>query len=162
MDRQIADRYKDIPGWGIDADPEDHPNYPIKHWNGADHERLNYARPPLQPKDVELLRSIERPSDSAVFGTSSPPSGLSGHLRRFAFRFSEGHAGHWMTLILADRVNAVEGIVEDLSRGHIPNVFAERGWNAEWKYNRKSMVTKIAATVLVTTVAIALLSRKKK
>ncbi len=162
MDRQIADRYKDIPGWGIDADPEDHPNYPIKHWNGADHERLNYARPPLQPKDVELLRSVERPSDSAVFGTSTPPSGLSGHLRRFAFRFSEGHAGHWMTLILADRVNAVEGIVEDLSRGHIPNVFAERGWNAEWKYNRKSMVTKIAATVLVTTVAIALLSRKKK
>ena len=162
MDRQIADRYKDIPGWGIDADPEDHPNYPMKHWNGADHERLNYMRPPLQPKDVELLRSIERPSDSAVFGTSSPPSGLSGHLRRFAFRFSEGHAGHWMTLILADRVNAVEGIVEDLGRGHIPNIFAERGWNAEWKYNRKSMVTKIAATVLVTTVAIALLSRKKK
>ena len=162
MDRQIADRYKDIPGWGIDADPDDHPNYPNKHWNGADHERLNYMRPPLQPKDVELLRSIERPSDSAVFGTSSPPSGLSGHLRRFAFRFSEGHAGHWMTLILADRVNAVEGIVEDLGRGHIPNVFAERGWNAEWKYNRKSMVTKIAATVLVTTVAIALLSRKKK
>ncbi|MGZ8544984.1 MAG: hypothetical protein ACXWV0_06785 [Flavisolibacter sp.] len=162
MDRQIADRYKDIPGWGIDADPDDNPNYPMKHWNGADHERLNYVRPPLQPKDVEILRSIERPSDSAVFGTSTPPSGLSGQLRRFAFRYSEGHAGHWFSLILADRVNAVEGIVEDLSRGHIPNIFAERGWNAEWKYNRKGLVTKVAATVLVATVAIALLSRKKK
>jgi hypothetical protein len=111
---------------------------------------------------MEVLHSNERPGHTAVHGTSSPPSGLSGMLRRYAFRFSEGSSGHWMTLILADRVNAIEGIVDDLKQGHIPNIFAERGWNAEWKYNRKGLITKIAAGVLVTTLAIAWLSRKKK
>jgi hypothetical protein len=162
MDRQIADRYKDIPGWGIDADPENEPTYPMKKYNGADHQRLNYARPPLQPTNMEILHSNERPGLTAVFGTSVPPKGISGQLRRFAFRYSEGHSLHWMTLILADRVNALEGIVDDLKHGHIPNIFAERGWNAEWKYNRKGMIKKIVGGVLVTTIAIALLSRKKK
>ena len=162
MDRQIADRYKDIPGWGIDADPDDHPNYPIKKYNGADHQRLNYERPSMQPVDMEILHSNERPGMTAVFGTSVPPSGLSGMLRRYAFRYSEGRARHWMTLILADRINAVEGIIDDLRHGYIPNIFAERGWKAEWKYNRRSMITKMAAGVLVTTIAIALMSRKKK
>lgn len=162
MDRQIADRYKDIPGWGIDANPDDHPNAPMKQYNGADHQRLNYTRPPLQPVNMEVLHSNERPNHSAVFGTSSPPSGLSGRLRRYAFKFSEGHSGHWMTLILADRVNAIEGIIDDLRHGHIPNLFAERGWKAEWKLNRKAVITKLATGVLLTTIAIALLSRKRK
>ena len=162
MDRQIAERYKDIPGWGIDANPDDHPNAPMKHYTGADHQRLNYTRPPLQPVNMEVLHSNERPNHTAVFGTSTPPSGLSGNLRRFAFRYSEGHSLHWFTLVLADRVNAVEGIIDDLRHGHVPNIFAERGWNAEWKYNKKGMITKIAAGVLISTIAIAWLSKRKK
>ena len=130
LDRKIAESYKDIPGWGMDADPENDPTYPMKHYTGADHDRLNYERAPQQPEKIEVLRSIERPQVTRVFGTSMPPSGLSGVLRRYAFRFSEGSSAHWMTLILADRVNAVEGIVDDLTHGHIPNIFAERGWKA--------------------------------
>ena len=42
LDREIANKPKNIPGWGIDADPENDPTYPMKHGNGADHERLNY------------------------------------------------------------------------------------------------------------------------
>jgi hypothetical protein len=30
MDRSIAESYKDIPGWGIDADPQNNPTYPMK------------------------------------------------------------------------------------------------------------------------------------
>ena len=84
LDRQIAWLPKDIPGWGIDADPQNNPTYPYKHWNGSDHERLNYERPPMQPVTVEVLHSIERPGLSCVFGTSVPPSGVSGAIRRFA------------------------------------------------------------------------------
>ena len=41
MDRKIANSPKDnIPGWGMDADPENDPTYPMKRWNGADHECL--------------------------------------------------------------------------------------------------------------------------
>jgi hypothetical protein len=159
---EINDGYQQLPGWGMDADPENEPTYPIKKYNGADHQRLNYQRPPLQPVEMEILHSNERPNVTAVFGTSTPPSGVSGMLRRYAFRYSEGSAAHWMTLIFADRINVVEGIVDDLRHGHIPNIFAEKGWNAEWKYNRKGLVKKIAVTALVTAAAIAWLSRKKK
>jgi len=161
-DREIANMPKDIPGWGMDADPENEPTYPMKNYNGADHQRLNYDRAPQQPEDVEILHSNERPSVTRVFGTSVPPSGLSGALRRYAFRFSEGSSGHWMTLILADRVNVVEGIIDDLRHGHVPNIFAEKGWNAEWKYNRKGLIKKVAVTALATTAVILLLSKKKK
>jgi len=161
-DREIANRPKDIPGWGMDADPEDQPNYPIKKYTGADHDRLNYERAPQQLEDVEILHSNERPSVTRVFGASVPPSGLSGTLRRYAFNFSEGSAGHWMTLILADRINVVEGIIDDFRHGHVPNIFAEKGWNAEWKYNRKGLIKKVAVTALATTAVILLLSRKKK
>ena len=162
LDRKIADSHKNIEGWGIDADPENDPTYPMKHYTGADHDRLNYERAPQQRQEMEILKSNERPAITRVFGTSSPPSGLSGMLRRYAFKFSEGSAGHWMTLILADRINVVEGVIDDLAHGHIPNFFAERGWNAEWKYNRKGLVKNIAIGVAVTSLLLLVLANRKK
>lgn len=49
--------YRQINGWGIDADPENEPTYPIKKYTGDDHNRLLYERPPLQPVNVEILHS---------------------------------------------------------------------------------------------------------
>ena len=161
-DRKIANSPKDIPGWGIDADPENEPTYPIKNYTGADHDRLNYERAPQQPIDMEVLHSNERPGVTRVFGTSTPPSGLSGALRRYAFKFSEGSAGHWFTLVLADRVNAIEGIVDDIKRGHIPNIIAERGWTAEWKYNRKATVKKLVVGAFIAAAVITILSQRRK
>ncbi len=163
-DREIANRPKDnIPGWGADFDPENDPTYPMKQRNGADYERLNYERPPQQPVNIEVLHSIERPGVTRVFGTSTPPSGLSGAIRRFAFRYSESTFAHWVPLVLADRINMVEGIVDDLKHGIVPNVFAERGWQAEWKYNRKGLITKVAVGAAVTTlVAVWLFGNNKK
>ena len=150
-----------LPGWGIDADASNNPTHPIKHSTGADHNRLNYERAQQQSRSVEVLQSNERPTLTRVFGTSVPPSGLSGALRRYAFRFSEGSAGHWLTLILADRINAVEGIVEDLGDGKVPNIFAERGWGAAWKYDRKNVITKIVISAAVTT-ALVMYFRMRK
>lgn len=165
-DRRTTEKYKSIPGWGHDADPSNDPSHPMKRTTGDDHQRLNYRRPTQQPVNVELLKSNERPSITRVFGTSTPPSGLSGALRRYAFKFSEGSSGHWLTLILADRINVVEGLVHDLRRGHIPNLFAERGWTAEWKYNRKPFVTKLVVGAAIAGAVIALAAaaskRKKK
>jgi hypothetical protein len=157
IDRKIANNHKDIKGWGIDADPENDPTYPMKHYNGADHQRLNYERYPQQPINVELLKSNERPAVTRVFGTSTPPSGLSGMLRRYAFRFSEGSSGHWMTLILADRINVVEGLIDDLKQGYVPNFFKEHGWTAEWRYNKKGVIKTLAIGAAVTTALVAYL-----
>ena len=158
----IEEQFAHINGWGIDADPKNEPTYPIKHYTGDDHKRTNWERPSLQPESVEVLKSNERPSLSAVFGTSVPPAGLSGALRRFAFKYSESSYGHWLPLLLADRINVVEGILDDFSHGEIPNFFAEKGWRAELKHNPKGAVKKIAVTVAVTYVAWKILTRKKR
>jgi hypothetical protein len=161
IDREKANEYKNIPGWGMDADPRNNPTYPIKHYNGADHERLNYEKPVQQPVTVEVLQSIERPGLSRVFGTSTPPQGVSGAIRRYAFRYSESTYAHWVPLVMADRIGVVEGIVDDLKHGIVPNIFAEKGWKAEWKYNRNGMIKNVATGIAVTA-ALFLLLRKRK
>src|SRR5690606_40257594 len=45
--------------------------------------------------------------------------------RRLAFRKSESNLLHWMLLLGADRLNMVEGLVQDLGRGRVPNIPAE-------------------------------------
>lgn len=154
--------YTHIKGWGIDADPKNEPTYPMKKYTGDDHKRLNWDRPPLQPVNIEVLHSTERPNITAVFGTSTPPSGLSGAIRRYAFQFSENQYMHWLPLLLADRVNVVEGIVDDLKRGHIPNIFAEKGMKAELKHNPKGFAKKVLVTLAVTSIAYAMLKGKSK
>lgn len=158
----MASKFAHIKGWGIDADPENEPTYPMKHYTGDDHKRIHYERPPLQPVTTEILHSNERPNVTAAFGTSCPPSGLSGSIRRKAFEYSEGQWRHWLMLILADRVNMVEGIIDDFKSGHVPNIIAERGWTAEWKYNRKNFVKNVAIGVAVTAAISLLLSTKRK
>jgi hypothetical protein len=147
-----------VKGWGIDADPENDPVYPMKIRNNGEHAGYSWERPPQQPITVEVLHSNERPNVSSVFGTSTPPAGLSGMIRRAAFNYSENSYGHWVPLMLADRVGMVEGVVTDLAYGHVPNIFGEMGLKAEWEHNRKSLVTKIVVGALIASVAIAYLN----
>ena len=107
------------------------------------------------------MHSNERPDLTAVFGTSTPPSGPSGAIRRLAFKYSESSYGHWLPLMLADRVSVVEGVVGDLKQGHIPNVFAERGWKAEWKHNRKGLLRRILVGAALGSAAVAYFSSKR-
>jgi hypothetical protein len=159
----LTEKVRKIKGWGIDEDPANEPTYPMKKYTGDDHNRLNYERPEQQPETTEVLHSNERPSVSSVFGTAVPLSGLSGFLRRLAFRYSESSFGHWIPLIFADRINIWEGFLSDFKRGFIPDIFAERGWKSELKYNKKRFVAASAAKVLVTTFVFAwLMTRGKK
>jgi hypothetical protein len=132
-----------IQGWGVDLDPQVRPAYPMertpprfinKHWDELEH----------QPRSVKVFHSTERPGLTPVFGTAQPPSGVSGKLRDFAFGYSENDLRHWLMLLFADRVNMVEGILDDLAHGHVPNFFKEMGGPAEWKYNRAGFYKKAA------------------
>lgn len=156
--------YKNIKGWGIDMDPKNDPTYPMK--KRTDEEQFGYTwdRPTQQPIDIEVLKSVERPNITAVFGTASPPSGLNGMIRRFAYKYSESDYRRWLSLVLADRVGVYEGIIEDFMKGKVPNLPAERGWNAELKYNKKAFVTKAAvgAAITVGIIALVMASRSKK
>jgi hypothetical protein len=121
----------------------------MKARNTGEHKGYSWQRPTQQPVDIEVLHSNERPNITAVFGTSTPPAGLSGVLRRWAFRYSESSYGHWLPLMAADRVGVAEGVFHDLTRGRVPNVFAERGWAAEWKHNRVSLLLRIGVGAVV-------------
>ncbi|WP_029036631.1 hypothetical protein [Salinimicrobium xinjiangense] len=151
-----------IKGWGVDRDPKNDPTYPMKHRTDEEIEGYTWERPEQQPVDIEVLKSVERPNIPAVFGTSVPPSGLSGAIRRLAFKYSESSYGRWLPLVMADRVGEIEGIIEDLKHGHVPNIFAEKGMRSEWKYNRKTFVIKTAVTVAAAVGAYLLLTRNKK
>jgi len=161
-DQNLESRFAHIPGWGVDADPENDPTYPMKKWNGRDHQRSHYQRPTQQPVTVEILKTIERKNISATFGTTVPPHGLSGAIRRFAFRYNEDDYAHWLPLVMADRVEMVERIVSDLAHGHVPNWFAERGFAAEWKHNRKGFIQRIAIKTAIIAGVVILLSKRSK
>ena len=83
-------------------------------------------------------------------------------IRRMAFKKSENEYGHWLPLILADRVDVVEGIIEDFTKGRFPNIFVEKGYKAEWKYDKLGLLAKFAVVAAVTTAAVVLLTRNNE
>ncbi|MCF2446673.1 hypothetical protein L0657_22135 [Dyadobacter sp. CY345] len=152
--------YSHINGWGIDQNPLDVPAYPMKHRTENDNKGMIWERPTQQPATVEILHSNERPGLTAVFGTPVPPSGISGNIRRFAFKYSESHALHWLALLLADRVQMFEGLADDLKSGHVPNIYSEVGGRAALKHNPAGVVRKVVISVAVVTLVVAWLRRK--
>jgi len=140
---------RNVVGWGVDADPGNDPTYPYRNRSADMGLRQNWKPPAPQESKVEILQSVEYVRRPAVFGTSTPPHGISGMVRRAAFRWSESNWLHWLLLMGADRVNVLEGIVEDLARGKVPNIPAEMGARAEWRHNRTGFVTKSAAVLAV-------------
>jgi len=112
------DRFAHIPGWGSDLPRGNRPAVPMERTP----PRLDVPwsdPPPQQPRTVEVLRSVERPEHSRTFGTRLPPKGLSGMIRRAAFRRSENDVRHWFMLVAADRVDVVGGLCEDVKRSPV-------------------------------------------
>jgi hypothetical protein len=109
---------------------------------------------------MKVYHSVERPGITPIFGTSTPPTGLSGKIRDVAYKLSENDIRHWLLLMLADRVNVVEGIGEDLSRGHIPNIFAEMGARAELRYNPMGFARKAVIASAVVGIGYYLIKRR--
>ena len=151
-----------VKGWGVDANPKNDPTYPMKTRNNGEHAGYSWQRPTQQPVNIEVLHSNERPNVTAVFGTSTPPAGLSGVLRRYAFKYSESSYGHWLPLMAADRIGVLEGYLHDVAHGRLPNVFAERGWRAEWRHNRASLLGRIAIGVVLITAAAGFFNSRRK
>ena len=148
-----------VTGWGVDANPENDPTYPYRDRSNDDGLMQNWQKPTPQQSDTEILQSIEYTRRPAVFGTSTPPRGVSGMIRRVAFRWSESNWLHWLMLMGADRINVVEGVVEDIGRGKLPNIPAEMGIKSELQYNKRGFAKKVAIGAAVSLVLVALLRR---
>ena len=113
-----------IPGWGVDLDPAVRPGVPKLQpkddLTGA-HWRFPERQPELWPRE----RSVEHGQLTPVFGTSCPPKGLSGVLRKLAYRrWSEAQTAHFLVLMAADRVDAWESHLRSFATLHPDPVVA--------------------------------------
>ena len=150
-----SDLARRIPGWGADLPRENRPaarkEATHRPGNGIDWDIADKQVP-----TVRINQSTEHARLTAVFGTSTPPRGLSGALRNWAYRFSEGRLRRWLMLLAADRIDVVEGVIGDLAHGRIPNVFAEMGLGAERRLRPRRVWTMGAAAALALIALVAL------
>jgi len=121
-----------IPGWGADLDPRDRPSVPKLQYQ-EDLTGAHWDFPERQPEHRPRERSIEHAFLTPVFGTSCPPRGLSGALRRYSYRrYSEARAAHWLLLIAADRVDAWESHLRSFATPRPDNPVTQTGVASEF------------------------------
>jgi hypothetical protein len=123
-----------IPGWGADLDPADRPAVPRQRFDPAA-TGAHWELPEQQPEKYPRERSIEHERLTPVFGTSTPPRGVSGVVRRFAYRYSEGRAAHWLLLLGADRINSVESHLVSFATLRPDNPLTQTGIKSEFTHN---------------------------
>ena len=116
-----------IPGWGVDLDPADRPSVPRERFDPT-FSGAWWEFPERQPEKWPRERSIEHKFLTPVFGTSCPPKGVSGAIRKYAYRrYSEGRAAHWLLLMAADRVDAAGSTLRSFASRHPDNPLTETG-----------------------------------
>ncbi len=145
-----------IPGWGVDLDPKDRPAVPRER---PEPTGAHWEFPERQPERWPREMSIEHKFLTPVFGTSCPPKGLSGVIRKFAYRkYSEGRAAHWLLLIGADRVDAAEARLRSLvsRRPELPahgtglrSELTHHGLSSRLRRNRTDVVHQALDPVIV-------------
>jgi hypothetical protein len=102
------------------------PSFAGAHW---EHPERQLEKRPRE-------RSVEHTLLPPVFGTTCPPKGLSGVIRKYAYaKYSEGRAAHWLLLMAADRVDVVESGLSSLLTLRPDNPFTETGVLAEVKHH---------------------------
>jgi hypothetical protein len=130
-----------IPGWGADLDPKDRPSVPKERYDPSV-TGAHWDFPERQRETRPRERSIEHKFLTPVFGTSTPPRLLSGAMRKYAYKeFSEARAAHWLILLGADRVDAIEHHLQSLFTGSPDNPVTETGVLSE--YSRHGLSSRL-------------------
>ncbi len=142
-ERRTVDLSSRIPGWGSDLDPNLRPGIPRDKAPTIGHEFLYPVIEEQIPK-IKIHKSTEHGRLPPVFGTSCPPTGLSGRIRDVAYHYSEGRLARWVTLVVADRVNVVEDLLTDLAHLRLPNIPKEVGLKSQLRYDPGSVARKAA------------------
>lgn len=121
-----------IKGWGVDLDPANRPASKKERFNLDNGSHWTF--PERQPETYRREKSTEHKFLTPVFGTSCPPRGVSGMIRRWAYAsFSEGQTTHWLLLVLADRIDVIESRLKALVTGKPDILIKEAGLTAELK-----------------------------
>jgi hypothetical protein len=122
-----------IPGWGADLDPADRPSVPRERFD-PNLSGAHWEHPERQPEKWPRERSVEHTELPPVFGTTCPPKGLSGVVRKYAYaKYSEGRAAHWLLLMAGDRIDTVESALRSFITLRPDNPITQTGVLAEAK-----------------------------
>jgi len=99
-------RNDQIEGRGADADPRNRPGVPME----TKPEPVAGAQVPIEPQksDYAVLMHGGKQKMPPVFGTAAPLKGLSGVIRKVAYKYPDHWARHWMLLLMGDRVDSWE------------------------------------------------------
>ncbi|MFF2029369.1 hypothetical protein [Arthrobacter sp. NPDC058192] len=131
LKKSAEDLRAQIPGWGADLNPADRPSYP-REQPGIE-TGAHWDFPERQPEKWPRERSVEHAFLTPVFGTSTPPAGVSGAIRKYAYKYSEGRAAHWLLLIGADRVDAWEHHLKSFATLRPDNPITQTGVLSEFR-----------------------------
>jgi hypothetical protein len=94
------------PHWGVDLDPDSRPGVPMMK---TEPQIMENARWPVERQVGEPASPRHGRSNKPmppVFGTALPPRGVSGMLRRLAYRYPDHKPRHWLLKMFADRVDS--------------------------------------------------------
>src|SRR5919206_36346 len=102
----------------------------------ADRTGAHWDFPERQPEKWPRERSVEHEFLTPVFGTVCPPKALSGVLRKYSYKhFSEARTTHWLLLVVADRVDALESQLRSFMTLRPDNPITETGLISEFKHH---------------------------
>jgi len=101
-------RHANEPAQGSDLPGSERPGVPMETTPRPLVPTVHWRDPEPQPPDRRVTRRRELQKLTPVFSTALPPRGISGMLRRAAYRIPETRAQHFLTLMLADRVDVLE------------------------------------------------------
>lgn len=111
---------REIPDRGIDLDPSRRPGVP--RFKDIPQPLPNAQVPPERQRSDGTVFMHGRPHKTfpPVFGTAVPPRGISGLVRRAAYRYPDHLMRHWTMLLFADRVDLWEHRVGKAARVVVP------------------------------------------
>lgn len=140
---------RNIAGWGVDLDPAKRPGVPMER-PPRKADGVHWDRIPQQKARVRILKRRDLENLTPVFGSARPPKGISGILRRLAYRIPDQRPTHWMTLLLADQVDVVESRAAELvrPRGFLGALLAALGGAGAWFLARRMRAPRRAARTL--------------
>jgi len=86
----MNDTQMPIPGWGVDRDPQNRPGYPLEQERHIGFDTVQGLPP---------------------YTNTIPLKGLSGVIRRAAYKLPDWKPRRWLMLMFADRVDAFEAML---------------------------------------------------
>jgi len=117
MTTRSADSSMALDPAAVDADPAQRPGVP-KETAPQRHPNAHWAEPSQQDTGIRVFTRANGPGLTPIFGSGQPPARLSGALRGLGYRIPETRASHWITLLLADRVDHWEHRGAGMARGN--------------------------------------------